>query len=253
VGADGLDCETIEHGPDVARLAGLDLHRASGRISVGHVRCWKIRLALFHALADGRASGPGMRSLLGHCTLSAIHRRLSLSLPRERCRFVDRAGLGRVPLWPSVRRRLERVAPLPPLARVAANRPWLDCVAAADSEGDNLVDDGGSDVARKFHCAEQARLAQLRSRPPPAPRRRPPPSPTASRTLTVGVTFSHVDQRVIGDFSSQQLSARGRCVYSGPLPLLQPVIGFAQLKASIIDVSTLRALSLAGDAEFNSR
>ncbi|CAK0804444.1 unnamed protein product [Prorocentrum cordatum] len=155
--ADGLDCKTIEHGPEVARFTGLDLRRASGRISVGHARCWKVRLALSHVLAVGRASGPEMHTLLGRYTWSAILRRRLLSLPRACYRFVDKAGPERVPLWCSVRRELKWMVPLLPLAYADAKRPWRECVAATDSEGANLIDNGGFGVVGELLGSEQAR------------------------------------------------------------------------------------------------
>eukprot|EP00959_Pyramimonas_sp_CCMP1952_P056460 1178956-Pyramimonas_sp.AAC.1 len=39
--ADGLQCKELEHGLPEAQFTGMTLDRASGRISVGHRRCWK--------------------------------------------------------------------------------------------------------------------------------------------------------------------------------------------------------------------
>ncbi|CAK0887653.1 unnamed protein product, partial [Prorocentrum cordatum] len=196
--ADGSDCKTIEHGPDLAHFTGLDLHRASGRISVGHSRCWKVRLALSHVSAVGRASGPEIHSLLWHCTWSAILRRCVPSLPRACYRFVDMAGLGRVPLC------------APGLANY---------MTTTDSEGANLIDNGGFGVVRKFLGAEQARAAALAAAASPgATAAGADAEATASSDL--GVTFNHLDRSVIGDFSSWQLRVNPA---DGPSRLKGPV------------------------------
>ncbi|CAK0884876.1 unnamed protein product, partial [Prorocentrum cordatum] len=257
--ADGLDCKTIEHGPDIAHFTGLGLHRASGRISAGHWRCWAGRPGLSHVVAVGHASGPEIHSLLGHYTWSAILRRRWLSPPHACYCFVDKAGLDWVPLWPSVRRLVGWMISLPPLAYADAKPPLV-----WQRDRDRLRG-RRPDRQRGFLCrsevqarawrrqrgrwrfavadAAQARAAALAAAASPAAAAAGADAEAASSVL--GVAYNHLDGSAIGDFSSWQLRVRGRwrraegiASTGGRLRSLPPDKRFGQLKASTIVTST---------------
>eukprot|EP00959_Pyramimonas_sp_CCMP1952_P084323 1763712-Pyramimonas_sp.AAC.1 len=104
--ADGLQCKELEHGLPETQFTGMTLDRATGRISVGHRRCWKVRLAIAALLDDGYASGKLLHRIVGHFIWSAILRRCLLSIPQAIYRFIDFAGGSRIRLWPAVIKEL---------------------------------------------------------------------------------------------------------------------------------------------------
>ncbi|CAK0874830.1 unnamed protein product, partial [Prorocentrum cordatum] len=155
--ADGLQCKELEHGLPEAQFTGMTLDRASGRISVGHRRCWKVRLAIEGILDEGFCSGELLHRIVGHFTWSAILRRCLLSIPRAIYRFIDVAGHRRLRLWPAVSKELRWMMVLLPLAYADTKRPWATVVTASDSEGANAVDNGGFGIVNRNFPLETVR------------------------------------------------------------------------------------------------
>ncbi|CAK0883484.1 unnamed protein product [Prorocentrum cordatum] len=146
--ADGLQCKDLEHGLPEAQFAGMALDQATGRISVGHRRCWKVRLAIVAILEDGFVSGKVLHRIVGHFTWSAILRRCLLSIPHSIYRFIEVAGDSRIKIWPAVARELRWMMALP-LAYTDSKKPWSTQVVATDSEGANVTDNGGFGIVVK--------------------------------------------------------------------------------------------------------
>ncbi|CAK0800327.1 unnamed protein product [Prorocentrum cordatum] len=119
--ADGLQCKDLEHGLPEAQFTSMTLDRATGRISVGRRRCWKVRLAIAAILEDGFVSGEVLHRIVGHFTW----------------------------IWPAVARELRWMMALLPLAYANSKRPWCTQVVATDSEGADVADNGGFGIAVK--------------------------------------------------------------------------------------------------------
>ncbi|CAK0825147.1 unnamed protein product, partial [Prorocentrum cordatum] len=141
--ADGLQRKELEHGSPEAQFTGMALDRASGRISVGHRRCWKVRLAIAAILEDGFVSEKILHRIVGRFTWSAILRRCLLSIPHSIYRFIEVAGDSPVKIWPAVARELRWMMALLPLAYTDSKRPWSTRVVATDTEGANVADNEG--------------------------------------------------------------------------------------------------------------
>ncbi|CAK0857511.1 unnamed protein product [Prorocentrum cordatum] len=149
--ADGLQRKELEHGLPEAQFTGMTLDRASGRISVGHRRCWKVRLAIAAILEDGFVSGKILHRIVGRFIWSAILRRCLLSIPHSIYRFIEVAGDSRIKIWPAVARELRWTMALLPLAHTDSKRPWSTQVVATDSEGAN-----GPEVRASLQAAVEA-------------------------------------------------------------------------------------------------